>query len=199
MKKLIFLFIIIFCNCSQIKNDIENIQIISYYYKLNDSQTEMIMEYLNYSIVDPYGNTKSIRKIPSSGNKYTYFDSKINENIILEISNKNRNLKNEFYEKKVENFSGKLYCGPTIRVKIKYRNEKEITFNYGENQNEAKYHNFNMIQKIIATNYSERKYSTIENIEQLKEKQKEFEKYTIGKDTLKIPFPPMPKKVNFIK
>ncbi len=199
MKKLIIFLIIIFWNCSTKENEIENIEISSYYYNLNEKQTELKMEFLNYSIIDANGNMKSIQKIQNSENDYLFFNSKIAQENVEKIATENRKLTDKNYEMKAEVFSGVIYCGPTIRVKIKYRDKKELTFNYTEDKTETKFSAFIKVQRLIAENYNLKNYTQIENMEELKKKQKEFEKYAINKDTLNFSFPPMPKKGKIIK
>ena len=199
MKKLIVFIVIIFCNCNSEENKIESIEIIVYYYNLNENQTKLKMEFITYSIIDSNGNAESIQKIRDTVENYSFFNSKIEKNIIETISLENKNLTDINYKIKVEELPIQIYCGPTTRVRITYKNKKILTFNYIENRTEYKYTNFKRISEIIAENYHQKKYRSIENNHELYVKQKEFESYTINKDTLNFPPPPMPKKGKLIR
>ena len=63
MRNIILMFIIVFCSCTSKDTEIENIEIMSYYYTTNKSQTEMIMAFVNYSTINDNGNAKTIQKV----------------------------------------------------------------------------------------------------------------------------------------
>jgi hypothetical protein len=192
MRKLILLISIVIFICSQKKNEIDRIEIMSYYYDLNDSQTEFKTEPVAYSIIDENGNVETIQKTPFSKNEYLSFKSTVDQKIIDKIS-LNSNDKNEaFYNEEPKNHIVELYCGPIIRIRIKYKNQKEITFNSSDYKTNAKHKDFIELQNLIKNNYAEKKFNKIEDSSELEKKLKAFEKYSMNKDTLKLPFPPMP-------
>ncbi|REH00759.1 hypothetical protein [Flavobacterium aquicola] len=192
MKKLIILISIIIFSCSQKRNEIDSIEIMSYYYDLNDSQTELKSEPVTYSIIDENGNAETIQKTPFSKNKYLHFKSTVDSKIIDKISLNSKNKDEKFYNEKTKNPSVELSCGPIIRVKIKYKSQKEITFNSSDFKTNAKHKDFIELQNLIKNNYAEKKFNKIENSSELEKKMKAFEKYSMNKDTLELPFPPMP-------
>jgi hypothetical protein len=108
-----------------------------------------------------------------------------------------------FYRKKQNKSLEQIYCDPINRIKLKYKNNKEITFNYSDYKSSFKYKEVIEIQNLIKKNYSEKKFSKIAYSRELQEKMKDFEKYSMNKDTLEFPFPPMPSPpkniVRFIK
>ena len=54
---------------------------------------------------------------------------------------------------------------------------------------------------MIQNNYSEKRFNLIKKPTELENKLRNFEKYSMNKDTLELPFPPMPRKdeIKFIK
>jgi hypothetical protein len=199
MKKLILIFTIILFSCNPKTNKIENIEIMSYYYVPDENQNKLVMDYLDYSIIDGEGNTKSIKKIDFETKKYVFISSKIDNNLLQEISNKNRTINSKYYEQKIDTFSGRLYCGPIVSVKIKYTDKQFVTFNYSDDRIDSKYSDFIKLQNSLQRNYSEKKYKHINNSIELKIKEKEFEKFSINRDTLSHSFPKMRKKIEQIK
>ena len=91
-------------------------------------------------------------------------------------------------------FSGRIYCGPIVSVRIKYADKQLVTFNYSDDRIDSKYSDFIKLQNSLLSNYSEKRYKPINNSIELKIKQSEFEKFLIGRDTLSHPFPKSLKK-----
>ena len=194
MRKLILLISIIIFSCSQKTNEIDRIEIMSYYYDLNDSQTEFKTEPVTYSIIDENGNVETIQKTPFSKNEYLKFKSTVDRKIIDKISLNSKNKSEKFYNEKPKNSIVEISCGPIIRIKIKYKNQKEITFNFSDFKTNSKHKDFIALQKLIKNNYAEKTFNKIENSAELEKELKAFEKYSMNKDTLEFPFPPMPNK-----
>lgn len=199
MKKLISIFTIILFSCNPKKPKIENIEIMSYYYVPDEKQNKFVMDYLDYTIIDGKGNTKSIKKVNSEPKKYIFISSAIDENLLQEIKEKNRNINSKFYQQKTEDFDGSIYCGPIVSVRIKYTDKQFVTFSFSDDRIDSKYSDFIKLQKSFVSNHKEKKYNTINNPIDLKIKQKEFEKFSINRDTLSHSFPAMPKKIDPIK
>jgi hypothetical protein len=204
MRKIMLLFLIFIFGCSSESNDIESIEIMSYYYNLNESQTEFKTEIINYSIIDENGNVETIQKIPHVKNGFVNFKSTIDKKIIDKVSLNNKMRNERFYKKNIKiSLVSEHYCGPINRVKIKYKNQKELTFNYSEYKTDLKYKEIIQLQEIIKNNYLEKRFDIIKNPYRLEKKCKYFKKYSLNKDTLELPFPPMPmppkKIIKFIK
>jgi hypothetical protein len=192
MRKLILLISIIIFSCSQKTNEIDSIEIMSYYYNLNDSQTEFKTEPVTYSIIDGNGNVETLQITPFSKNEYLKFKSTVDRKIIDKISLNSQNKSEKFYNEKPKNPIVEISCGPIIRIRIKYKNQKEITFNFSDIKTNSKHKDFIELQNLIKNNYAEKKFNKIENSAELEKKLKAFEKYSMNKDTLELPFPPMP-------
>ena len=201
MRKIILLFIVFIFNCCSESNEIETIEIMSYYYNLNENQTEFKMEVVNYSIIDENGNVETIQKTSQPENGYRTFQSSVGEKLIGKIFLTNKNRNDEFYNEKHKSLIAEIYCGPTNRVKIKYKNQKEITFNFSDYKTDSKHKEFAELKNIIQSNYSKKNFNKIEKLTNLDQRRKAFEKYSLNKDTLELPFPPLPKRnsVKFIK
>ena len=192
MRKLILLISIIIFSCSQKTNEIDRIEIMSYYYNVNDSQTEFKTEPVTYSIIDGNGNVETIQKTSFSKNEYLKFKSTVDRKIIDKISLNSKNKSEKFYKEKPKNSIAEISCDPIIRIRIKYENQKEITFNFSDHKTNPKHNDFIELQNLIKNNYAEKKFNKIENSAELEKKLKAFEKYSMNKDTLELPFPPMP-------
>jgi len=194
MKKIIILISIFILSCSPNNNGIETIEIMSYYYDLNESQTEFKTEFVTYSIINENGNVETIQKTPFSKKVNLNFKSTVDRKIIDKVYLNSKNKNEEYYNKRLKNPSIEVSCGPIIRIKIKYKTQKEITFNYSENKADSRFKEFIELQRAIQNNYSEKRFNKIEKSIELEKKQKDFEKYTLNKDTLNFPFPPLPQR-----
>ena len=73
MRNFMLLFLILTFSCSSKSDGIESIEIMSYYYNLNENQTEFKTEIVNYSVIDENGNVETIQKIPFSENSFINF------------------------------------------------------------------------------------------------------------------------------
>ena len=192
MRKIILLFLIFTFSCSSKSDGIESIEIMSYYYDLNENQTEFKTEIINYSVIDENGNVETIQKTPLPKNPFINFKSTIDRKIIDKISLNNKIRNEQYYKENRKNPVVEIYCGPINRIKIKYKNKKELTFNYSEYKTDSKHKEFVELQNIIKNNYSKKRFNKIENTKELEKKRTDFEKYSLNKDTLELPFPPMP-------
>ena len=198
MRKFMLLFLIFTFSCSSKSDGIESIEIMSYYYNLNENPTEFRTEIVNYSVIDENGNVETIQKIPFPENSFINFKSIIDKKIIDKISLSNRNRNDDYYKVKPKNDLIEIYCDPINRIKIKYKNQKELTFNFSEYKTDSKHKEFVELQNIIKNNFSEKRFDKIDNPNELEKRHRDFEKYSMNKDTLELPFPPMPKK-NMVK
>lgn len=194
MKKVILLILVFILGCSQERNEIETIEIMSYFYNLNDSQTEFKTETVFYSVIDKDGNVETVKKTPFSKKEYIYFKSTVGSEIIDKIFLNSKDKKEEFYNDKSKNPTVEISCGPTIRVKIKFKNHQEISFNTSDFKTNSKYIDFIALQNLIEIKYAEKNFITIEDTTDLNKKLNAFKKYSLHKDTLELPFPAMPKK-----
>ncbi len=201
MKKIFYLFLFIFYGCNSNENQIENIELMSYYYKPSENYETQILDYLHYSIIDENGNAETIKKIDNTGKNYVGFKSVVNKELLNEICNKNIKLSNKFYENKIDENVAEIYCGPISRVKIKFKDNHIITLSYYIKKDNSKYLLFIKLFNNLENNLSSKNCSVIDKNELpiLIDKQKIFEKYTINKDTLNLVFPRMPKKIDQVK
>ncbi|MFV8365729.1 hypothetical protein [Flavobacterium sp. XS1P27] len=196
MRKIILLFLIFTFSCSSKSDEIESIEIMSYYYNLNENHTEFKTEMVNYSVIDENGNVETIQKIPFPKNSFINFKSTIDK---ISLNSKNRN--EEYCKKKRTNSVTKIDCGPINRIKIKFKNQKELTFKYSEYKTNSNCKEYSELQNVIQNNYSEKRFNLIKKPTELENKLRNFEKYSMNKDTLELSFPPMPRKdeIKFIK
>jgi hypothetical protein len=201
MRKIILLFLIFTFSCSSKSDEIESIEIMAYYYNLNENHTEFKTEIINYSVIDENGNVETIQKNPFPKNSFINFKSTIDKKIIDKISLNSKNRNEEYYKKKRKNPVTKIDCGPINRIKIKFKNQKELTFKYSEYKTNLKYKEYAELQNVIQNNYSEKRFNLIKESTELENKLRNFKKYSMNKDTLELPFPPMPRKyeIKFIK
>lgn len=196
MRKIILLFSIFILSCSSKSDEIDRIEIMSYYYNYNytlsENQPEFETKLVAYSIIDKDGNVETIQKTPFAKEEFSNFQSIVDRNLIDKISIENKNKSDEFYKDEFKNDVVEIYDGPIIRIRIKYKSQKEITFNSSDYKTNPKHKDFIELQNLIKNNYAEKKFKQIENPTELEKKLKDFEKYSLNKDTLELPFPPMP-------
>ena len=192
MRNFMLLFLILTFSCSSKSDGIESIEIMSYYYNLNENQTEFKTEIVNYSVIDENGNVETIQKTPFPKNLFINYKSTIDKKIIDKISLSNKSRNDDYYKVKPKSELIEIYCGPINRIKIKYRNQKELTFNFSEYKTDSKHKEFVELQNVINDNFSEKRFNKIDNPKELEIKRRDFEKYSMNKDTLELPFPPMP-------
>lgn len=190
MKILTFFLAIILFGCSKNENELENIEIMSYYYNY-DKNTKLFIEFDEYSKIDENGNVETIKRIKPFKPKYIYLKSKIDSKIIYKIAKDNKLSDNKYYEKKIDTSGLYIHDGPIISVKVKYKNNKVMSFTYEKGETDLKYSLFLEIQKAISKNYNKKNYVTIDSIN-IKKNQKDFEKFAFSKDTLSILMPQKP-------
>ncbi|MEW5677232.1 hypothetical protein ABGT15_13035 [Flavobacterium enshiense] len=190
MKRLsLFLAILIF-GCSQKENELESIEVMSYYYNYDGSK-KLFIDLDEYSKIDAIGNVETIKRIKPFEPKYVYLKSNIDSKIILEIAKTNKSRSDKYYETKIDTNTLDFYDGPTIRVKAKYKNNKVLTFTYQKDETDLKYSSFVKIQNVISANYDKKNYVNLDSVN-IKKSQKDFEKFALSKDTLSLPMPPKP-------
>jgi hypothetical protein len=189
-----FFIFIIFC-CSPKENSLESIEIMTYYYIPNEEQAKLITDCLDYSKIDFSGNVETMRLIKPNASKYVYIKSKIDSKIISEIAERTKSKSDKFYETKIDTNSLDLYCGPIIRVKAKFTNNRVLSFTYEKNETDPRFLQFIKLQNTISRNFIEKHFKIIDSLK-IKNNQKKFEKFALNQDTLKLVFPKMPKNVN---
>ncbi|ESU21246.1 hypothetical protein FCR2A7T_06730 [Flavobacterium cauense R2A-7] len=193
MKRLSLFLAILLFGCSQKENELESIEIMSYYYNY-DENTKLFVDLDEYSKIYTNGDVEIIKRVKPFEPKYIYLKSKIDTKIILNIGETNKSLNDEYYESKIDTNRLDVYDGPVIRVKLKYKNDKVISFTYEQTdkyENDLKYSLFLKTQKAISDNYNKKYYEIIDSIN-IKKSQKEFEIFAFRKDTLSLPMPPKP-------
>lgn len=196
MKNLIpFLLIFLIIGCNSNDSEIESIEIMTYYYAPNNEQTKLITDLIDYSKIDENGNVETIKKIESSESKYLTFKSKIDSKLITQIELDSKNKDEKYYETKIDTNSLHIYCGPTIRAKVKYKNNKVLSFTYGSRKDDLKFSLYIKIQSKIFNNYNKMRFQVIDSIP-IRKSQKEFEKFALNRDTLNLAIPQMPRSIN---
>ncbi|ESU21387.1 hypothetical protein FCR2A7T_05600 [Flavobacterium cauense R2A-7] len=195
MKKLTLFLIIIIFGCSPKENTLESIEIMTYYYIPNEEGTKLITDCVDYSKINFSGNVETMRLIKPNESKYIYIKSKVNSKIISNITEEIKSKSEKFYETKIDTNSLDLYCGPTIRVKAKFNTNKIISFTYKKNETDPRFLQFVKLQNTISRKFIEKHFKIIDSIE-ITNNKKQFEKFALNLDTLKLPFPNMPKSVN---
>lgn len=168
---------------------------MTYYYVPNKDQNKLIINYNEYSIIDANGNVETIKQTKPFEPEYTYLKSNIDSETISMIAESNKSKNDKDYVTKIDRTSMDIYDGPIIRVRTKFKNNKEITFTYKKYENDLKYSLFLKIQKAISDNYTKKYYKIIDSAN-VKKNQREFEKFTLVKDTLHLSMPPLPIKLN---
>ena len=201
MKQLFISLIVIICfSCSSKNDEIESIEVITYYYNWNNDQSQLILDCLFYSKTENDGSTEILRQILPISQDDIGYEYSVDKKLIYEIENKIMTLNEKTFEAKPKLNELKFYCGPSIRFRVKYKNNRRFSFNTDENELEKdnKLQVFNTFYKAVTQNAKTKNFNKNQEID-VRKRLKEFESFTISKDTLRIPFPPRPKKVNLIK
>lgn len=195
MKQLISILSILLLSCSQNKFDFESIEIMSYYYHYDD-KSNIILDRVFYSYINPNGLSQTIRKTNSS-EKEIYYESKINPEILNRIISETKNKNENDFKKEKDSSNIRLYCGPIIRFRLIKKNSNTLSFTFEEDNSLKKYSPFyNLHKKLINDSlnirYKDRSFTS---------RQKEFEKFVIHRDTTELIVPPPPRinQIKFIK
>lgn len=199
-QQVIFLLLLLSFSCSTKEDEIESIEVMTYYYNWNNDQSKPILDCLFYASTEKDGFTQIFRKIlpPSQdGIGYAYA---VDKKLIDEIENKTKGLNGETFEIRPKVTELKLYCGPSIRFRIKYKSKEIFSFSTDENElgKQKKLQVFNTLYKAVTQNAKTKTFDKNQQIN-IRKRQKDFESFAINQDTLRMPFPPRPKKVNLIK
>lgn len=199
-QQVIFLLLLLSFSCSTKEDEIESIEVMTYYYNWNNDQSKLILDCLFYASTEKDGFTQIFRQIlPTSqdGIGYAYA---VDKKLIDEIENKTKGLNGETFEIKPKVTEVKLYCGPSIRFRIKYKSKKIFSFSTDENElgKQKKLQVFNTLYKAVTQNAKTKTFDKTQQIN-IRKRQMDFESFAINQDTLRMPFPPRPKKVNLIK
>ena len=199
-QQVIFLLLLLSFSCSTKEDEIESIEVMTYYYNWNNDQSKPILDCLFYASTGKDGFTQIFRQIlPTSqdGIGYAYA---VDKKLIDEIENKTKGLNGETFEIRPKVTELKLYCGPSIRFCIKYKSKKIFSFSTDENElgKQKKLQVFNTLYKAVTQNAKTKTFDKNQQIN-IRKRQKDFESFAINQDTLRMPFPPRPKKVNLIK
>ena len=199
-QQVIFLLLLLSFSCSTKEDEIESIEVMTYYYNLNNDQSKLILDCLFYARTEKDGSTEILRQVVPTSQDAIGYEYAVDKKLLDQIEKKVITLKEKNFDVKPKGTEVKLYCGPSIRFRIKYKSKKIFSFNTDENElgNKQKLHVFNTFYKAVTYNAKTKTFNKDQVINIIK-RQKEFEKFTIHKDTLRKPFPPMPRKADLIK
>jgi len=203
MKELFFiLFVMIFYGCTSKNDEIESIEVITYYYDLNDNQSKLMLDCLFYSKTNNDGYTEILRQILPSSQREVGYEYPIDKQLISRIQIKTKSSNEKTFDAKLEKTTIKLYCGPIIRFRVKHKSGKTFSFVTDESimKSDKKIEVFYTFYKAVIQNAKTNNFNNVQ-MKDIKNKQKEFEKFIIREDSLHHSFPPLPKKsrVKFIK
>lgn len=191
---ILFLIVITFFGCKDNSQKIENIEIMSYYYLSNEKQNKFEISAIIYAVSDEDGNAFVMKINQPMSNKYSFFETKIDNNIIDKISKDNLNKNEEFYNNPNHINEPVIYCGPIKRVKIKYKNGHQFSFAYTSERGKD-FNDFVSLFKSIE-NFPK---SISSEVETIKSRLKIFKEFAMKKDSTMLPFPPFPKKIDEVK
>jgi hypothetical protein len=152
MKKILILLSIILISCTNDKNEIENIEILSYIRNFDSNHNSYIQPEL-YSIILPNGNCKTINYSGLMKNKFV--ESTINEGTLNNISAKTLKLNSDYFKIEEGDYTNDIYCGleSYTRFRIKYKKRKSINFIHLNRAFKTnKYFEFNKLKNEIYTN-----------------------------------------------
>jgi len=187
-----------FLGCKDDSKELESIEIMAYYYVPNNETNKYEIDYLLYSIVESNDNAKVLRKKEPMSKEYLYYEAKISEDSIDKISKNNLNKNEEFYNNPNHITDPDIYCGPIKRIKLKYKNSRQFSFAY-TSKNGKDLNDFVNLFKILENSSK----SIIQETEEIRNQQKQFQKFAMMKDTTMLSLPPFPKlkidEVKFVK
>ena len=175
MKRLIIFIIILFYCCNQKSDEIEKMEIISYY---NFPKNHIV-----YSFVDNNHIAKtSFNSEPEFDSKINYFKSEIGKGLFDSIIEITKNAKNEDFKFKID--KNLLYCGPIFRFKVKYKNGKEFdTFFLYINKENLKFKPFKNLYLNLINDSIKEKIKLNKN-NQIDIYRKKFQKYSKKQDSI---------------
>lgn len=189
MKKLFLLFFIFLVSCNSNRNEVTDIEIMSYTYTNEDNEVHVFPYF--YATIDTTGFSNNIREMDSENS--IGYSSSVDQNLINDILKLTRQKEEDYFIRKIDtNFAG-CFLGPVIRFRVKYKNGKEISFNFSDKgyQTKSKYYLFGRLyEKLI--NSPKISLLNEKELNLIGKKQKDFEAFVFRRDTLELPLPPPP-------
>lgn len=200
MKILFFLiFLVLFSGCSKESEKEKSIEILSYCYEWNHNN-KMIINYRLYAKIYPNGKTEILKKYNFADDKAMSFESKLDKRIVDSVFILSCGFEESHFKVNYDSTSINICDAPIVRIKIKCKEKKDFSFNFSECNKEEKYIIFLNLYSELEKKYLKAEKSRTTNHNLLLQKEKEFEKFVIHKDSLQLPFPSPPRsKINEVK
>ncbi len=200
MKKLFWLFTLIFISCSSKHNEVENIEFMSYNWEvqtpINRNKIKFHATCELYSLINTDGTNKTYSCIYNPNKLEEYFESTVDKKIISSLLYKSNNFAKKSKGKiDYDSNIGCVKALPILRIKINYKNRNPEYYYYDSSEDNKDYSSLEELYKALQVNRIGENYIKIKKNSDLINKKDEFLKYSIKKDTSAFP---KPKKVEFI-
>ena len=193
-RPLAFLFVF-FLSCSPSYKEIKSIEIMSYRYTSIIGGSELQIKPMLYAVVDESGDV-NMERINQDG--WTHYNFDIEKKYLDIVEEKTRNTSAKTYLRNPDSVKACVCDYPIIRVKINYENSSSLSFNFEENDPSEKFKSAKYIFNEVLRKSKGNDHIT-KVLNNLNDERKAFVDYTMNKDTLELPFPIKPKKMDQIQ
>lgn len=184
------MFLFLFSGCNKVSEKEKYIEILSYSYVWNHNN-QMVINYLLYAKIYPNGKIEILRKYNFADDKAMSFESKLDKKIVDSVFRLSSDFEESHYKTVYDSTKISICDAPIVRIKISGKEKKGFSFNFSECNKEDKYIFFLNLYAELEKKYLKEEDKTT-NHYLLLQKEKAFESFVIGKDSLQFPFPPPP-------
>ena len=195
MNRLLVFLLLFFLSCSPSNKEVKSIEIMSYRYGSIIDGAELQIKPLLYAVVDESGNVNMAK---TNRDELTYYNFDIEKKYLNIVEKETRDTSAKTYLRNPDSVKVCVCDYPVIRVKINYENSSSLSFNFDENDPSEKFKSAKYIFNELLRKSKGNDHIT-KGLDDLNKKRKAFVDYTIKKDMLELPLPPMPRKMDQIK
>lgn len=173
----------------------DNIEFISYLWKLDRKKQVYFLECQSYSIINFSGNNKSYFVDYSPNKETIYFESQLNKKVIDSlVKNLEKMKENNRAYIEYDSSSGCIQFPPIFKLKINYINKTSKTYFFGYKE----FPEFKPLVELyldINITKGEEKYTIINDTSEIADLRNKFIAETIHEDTIKFKKPKITKLI----
>jgi hypothetical protein len=194
MNRMLIFLSLFFVSCSSKDSGIKSIEVMSYRYISSNNTFGLHIKPLLFAKIDEYGDVQ----MEKDNGELNYYSFSIEKEYLNNFEADTKHTSGAIYHKNLDSVKWCVCDYPVFRVKIDYKNDKTLSFNFDENDPSEKFKSsrylfYELIRKSKSHDNKTKQIKSIVN------KRKDFVKFTMNKDTLQLPLPIKPNKKVKIK